>query len=238
MNAHEQNAQAREESYHEVSLRAVELLARAQRAADEAVAEAQSYARDLEQSAREQYKQILERAQVAAQQVASAGGSASSVGPGGAREAGADAGAVDAQQLAYVRTYARVAHAQLKSVLAALNDELDQLAAMAEGSNGSDRMPGLLEPSRVPEPSTAAEPSTAPEPSTASGPAVGSSTRTGWEGPMGLPVIADAHQRPSDNDQPPHDGSASERTRLTDDGSWPPIFAATNAISYLYRGPS
>ena len=56
MNAHEQDAtQAREDSYQEVSLRAVELLAKAQRAADEAVAEAQSYARDLEQSARDQY---------------------------------------------------------------------------------------------------------------------------------------------------------------------------------------
>ena len=68
VNAHEQDAtQAREDSYQEVSLRAVELLAKAQRAADEAVAEAQSYARDLEQSARDQYKQILERAQIAAQ---------------------------------------------------------------------------------------------------------------------------------------------------------------------------
>ncbi|HET7763075.1 MAG TPA: hypothetical protein VFL46_11995, partial [Phycicoccus sp.] len=40
---------------------------------------------------------------------------------------------VDAQQLEYVRTYARVAHTQLKAVLGALNDELDRLADLADG---------------------------------------------------------------------------------------------------------
>ena len=58
--------EARELAYHEVSLRAVELLASAQRAADDAVAEAQSYARDLEETAREQYRHILQRAHDAA----------------------------------------------------------------------------------------------------------------------------------------------------------------------------
>ena len=58
--------ESRELAYQEVSLRAVELLASAQRAADEAVAEAQSYARDLEETAREQYRHILQRAHDAA----------------------------------------------------------------------------------------------------------------------------------------------------------------------------
>ena len=58
--------ETRERAYQDVSLRAVELLAKAQRAADEAVAEAQSYARDLEQTAREQYRHILQRAHEAA----------------------------------------------------------------------------------------------------------------------------------------------------------------------------
>ena len=87
MNAVEQDAvNGREENVQEVSLRAVELLARAQRAADEAVAEAQSYARDLEESAREQYRQILLRAQSAAQEHSSAmepGGGVAHTAPSG-----------------------------------------------------------------------------------------------------------------------------------------------------------
>lgn len=129
---------SREDIYADVSLQAVEMLANAQRVADEAVAEAQAYARDLEASAREQYKQILQRAQSAATSVAGAGGSgegAPITGP---------IGAVDAQQVAYVRTYARVAHSQLKSVLEALNDELDQLAALAESETGVTHDPSHL----------------------------------------------------------------------------------------------
>ena len=64
--------EARERAYQDVSLRAVELLANAQRAADEAVAEAQSYARDLEETAREQYRVILQRANEAARSTAGA----------------------------------------------------------------------------------------------------------------------------------------------------------------------
>jgi hypothetical protein len=227
VNAHEQDAtQAREDSYQEVSLRAVELLAKAQRAADEAVAEAQSYARDLEQSARDQYKQILERAQIAAQQLAPAEGSASGAGQ---QAAGGETGALDAQKLTYVRTYARVAHAQLKSVLAALNDELDQLAAMAEGDTGpagntgagAAQGPGPVDPWSVPDR------------------AAGHKTPAPDQGPAALPSIADAPQRARENDGSGAPASgAQEWTRSGDDGSWPPIFAATNAISYLYKGSS
>lgn len=203
MNAEEQNVQAREEQYQDVSLRAVELLAKAQRAADEAVAEAQSYARDLEASAREQYQQILQRAQAAAQQLTSAGGEAGGVGQA---PAGREAEALDAQKLTYVRTYARVAHAQLKSVLAALNDELDQLAALAEGNAGPEKGPRPLNPSSAPKLS------------------------------VGPQKIADALQRPTtENDTTgPGGGGAPGGARSSDDGSWPPIFAATNAISYSF----
>lgn len=237
MNAHEQDAaQAREDSYQEVSLRAVELLAKAQRAADEAVAEAQSYARDLEQSARDQYKQILERAQIAAQQLAPAEGSASGAGQ---QAAGGETGALDAQKLTYVRTYARVAHAQLKSVLAALNDELDQLAAMAEGDTGPAGNNG---------PTRSTGPAVNTGPAQGSGPVVpwsapdraaGHGTPAPDQGPAGLPSIADALQRPREKDASGAAASgAQEWTRSGDDGSWPPIFAATNAISYLYKGSS
>ena len=126
---------ARERAYQDVSLRAVELLAKAQRAADEAVAEAQSYARDLEQTAREQYRHILQRAHEAARE---ASGSpedheAGEHDGGGHRVEGAAASGLEAKQLEYVRTYARVAHSQLKAVLGALNDELDRLADLAQG---------------------------------------------------------------------------------------------------------
>lgn len=127
--------EARELAYQEVSLRAVELLASAQRAADEAVAEAQSYARDLEETAREQYRHILQRAHDAAraatgEPAADEGGDAVAVDAGPP-----DAGSgLDGRELQYVRTYARVAHSQLKAVLGALNDELDRLADLADGS--------------------------------------------------------------------------------------------------------
>lgn len=118
----------RESQYAEVSLRAVELLARAQRTADEAVAEAQAYARDLEASARAQYAEILHRAQVAARDMQRAGEAGT---PGDAP--GGTPSAAFVEQVDYVRTYARVAHAQLKTVLTALTDELDNLAAVAAG---------------------------------------------------------------------------------------------------------
>ncbi|MGL5927569.1 MAG: hypothetical protein ACRCY8_01410 [Dermatophilaceae bacterium] len=117
-----------EDRYAEVSLRAVELLARAQRAADEAVAEAQAYARDLEESAREQYRQILVRAQSAAHERHPDAVPGLVPGDGVALEGGQQL-----EQLDYVRTYARVAHSQLKAVLAALSEELDTLSEMAQG---------------------------------------------------------------------------------------------------------
>jgi hypothetical protein len=211
--------QARDERYQEVSLRAVELLAKAQRAADEAVAEAQSYARDLENSAREQYKQILLRAQSAAQQLTTAQGAAGE--PATAPEGSPSA--VDAQQLAYVRTYARVAHAQLKSVLAALNDELDQLAAMADGSVQGPAMPppapGPQAPPQAARPVTPPEstPDFRPDPPSPAGPAPQSQPRPA--GPLESALNGTAEHHPA-----------------ADTHSWPPIAAPTNSISYFYGG--
>ena len=121
--------EARELAYQEVSLRAVELLASAQRAADEAVAEAQSYARDLEETAREQYRHILQRAHDAAR-----AGSGTDAEASAAQSTSDSGNGLDGRELDYVRTYARVAHTQLKAVLGALNDELDRLADLADGS--------------------------------------------------------------------------------------------------------
>jgi ABC-type transporter Mla subunit MlaD len=195
---------SQDSTYTEVSLRAVELLAKAQRAADEAVAEAQSYARDLEKSARDQYKQILQRAQSAAQQVATAEGARADQG---------GAGSVDAQQLAYVRTYARVAHTQLKSVLAALNEELDQLAAMAEGSGGGASLPGLP-PHEAPGQYATPEPYAPAAPEESSG-----RSEPAWQ-----PTA--------------HPTSGPQSTDTNGATAWPPISTAPNSISYFHRGSS
>lgn len=144
--------EARERAYQDVSLRAVELLAKAQRAADEAVAEAQSYARDLEETAREQYRQILQRAQESAR-VATGTDEDHSAEAVAAAESAVAGGTVDARKLEYVRTYARVAHTQLKAVLGALTDELDRLSDLAEGKLED---PGA-EPVESPEPPEAGQ---------------------------------------------------------------------------------
>jgi hypothetical protein len=206
---------SQEERYAEVSLRAVELLAKAQRAADEAVAEAQSYARDLEKSAREQYKQILQRAQTAAQQVATAEGARGDQAPTGG------GGTVDAQQLAYVRTYARVAHTQLKSVLAALNEELDQLAAMAEGPVQDATLPGLP-PGRQEMPGTYGSYG-APGTPAVSAPAE----------PEPTPRAAEPVWRPNDHARP-----TPKPVETNGAAAWPPIATASSTISYFHRGSS
>ena len=107
----------------EISVRAVELLSRAQQAADDAVAEAEQYARDLVMTAREQYRDVLHRAQEAAAEAA--------------REVpapdGAAAGYVrPVPEVEYVRTYARVAQVQLRSVLDALTAEVDKLGELPQ----------------------------------------------------------------------------------------------------------
>ncbi len=215
MNAVEQDAVAgRQDNLNEVSLRAVELLAKAQRAADEAVAEAQSYARDLEESAREQYRQILQRAQSAAQDYSSASRPGNGVAPAAA---GQERGTLDSEKLMYVRTYARVAHAQLKSVLDVLNQELDQLAEMAEGDAGAGRSAAVAPVAPVAPPAASAHP-------------VGSIAPTG-----GTPAATHAEVRPEGVDRF-GSGGGPTLVSATDEG-WPPIFAATNAISYVYRGP-
>jgi cell division septum initiation protein DivIVA len=58
----------------EISSRAVLLLSNAQRIADDAVAEAEAYSRDLIETARNQYREIIERAQQAAHDLERQGG--------------------------------------------------------------------------------------------------------------------------------------------------------------------
>jgi cell division initiation protein len=99
----------------EISVHAVELLSQAQQTADSCVAEAEQYARDLVEAARDQYRDILQRAQQAA---------ASSVRE--LSEVQRDHN-VSVPEIEYVRMYARVAQVQLRSVLDALTHEVDKL---------------------------------------------------------------------------------------------------------------
>jgi hypothetical protein len=259
------SAQAREDQYQEVSLRAVELLANAQRAADEAVAEAQAYARDLEQSAREQYRQILQRANDAAREVTGGEGAArpagqagqagqtGQTGPTGAGpQAAAHQSTLEAQQLVYVRTYARVAHEQLKSVLSALTHELDQLAAMAEGR--FDQQGGGAPTGNPASSSSATGLSLGAGVVGGAGQAATTEPAAPVEQlPNGLPrSYAVAPRREKDawglvhdpgsdgaaSDGPGANRAGSERPGAAGEASWPPIFAATNAISYVFRGSS
>lgn len=104
----------------EISVHAVELLSQAQQIADSCVAEAEQYARDLVEAARGQYQDILHRAQQAA---------ASSVRD--LAEVQLDRG-VSIPEIEYVRTYAKVAQVQLRSVLDALTQEVDKLGQIAQ----------------------------------------------------------------------------------------------------------
>ena len=142
----------------EISSRAVLLLSSAQRIADDAVAEAESYARDLIETARKQYREIVERAQQVAHAiekeaaahpaqvaaapsgvpVAGAPAPASASQPGPADRSPALAFATDDLEVAgpaspedvvRARQFARMASAQVHSLLESIERELGRLGA-------------------------------------------------------------------------------------------------------------
>lgn len=107
----------------EISVHAVGLLSQAQQTADSCVAEAEKYARDLVNAARGQYQEILQNAQQAA---ADSMRDVSAVtGASGQTDYGAPL-----PEIEYVRTYAKVAQVQLRSVLDALTQEVDKLGQL------------------------------------------------------------------------------------------------------------
>lgn len=107
----------------DISVHAVGLLSQAQQIADTCIAEAEQYARDLVETARGQYQDILRRAQQAA---------ANSVRD--LDEVRVERG-VSVPEIDYVRTYARVAQVQLRSVLDALTHEVDKLGQIARSDD-------------------------------------------------------------------------------------------------------
>jgi len=117
----------------EVTLGAVDLLSQAQTIADKAVADAEQYARDLVLAAREEYRDVLERAARAEDAHAHA-----APGPGGAPAVPQ----VAMPEIEYVRTYAQVAQVQLRSVLEALAEQVDRLGTLPQtGGDAASPMP-------------------------------------------------------------------------------------------------
>lgn len=102
-------------SEDEITAGAVGLLTQAQLIADKAVADAEQYARDLVITARNQYREILQRAETSA-------GQASATLPTNHGPA--------VPEIEYVRTYAQVAQIQLRSVLDALTEQVDRLGSL------------------------------------------------------------------------------------------------------------
>ncbi len=132
-----------EQSSTEISPQAVALFSQAQQVADQLVEEAVTHARDLMMSARHQQRDIIQRAHDSAEQVAKRTGAHDIVT--GARPAAVDQGyTTPVPEIEYVRTFARVAQVQLRSVLDALNDQVDRLSEVpqlesAGNDLGSDR---------------------------------------------------------------------------------------------------
>jgi cell division septum initiation protein DivIVA len=106
-------------SDEEITAGAVGLLTQAQLIADKAVADAERYARDLVLTARNQYREILERAESTASQ-------ATATIPTEHVPA--------VPEIEYVRTYAQVAQIQLRSVLEALTEQVDRLGSLPQPS--------------------------------------------------------------------------------------------------------
>lgn len=143
----------------EISSRAVLLLSKAQRIADDAVAEAESYAKDLIETARKQYREIIERAQqvahsIESQAAAIPGQAVAAPAPGAAAPVAAPspytadrspalafatddlvaAGPASPDDVVRARQFARMASAQVHSLLESIERELGRLGANAAPS--------------------------------------------------------------------------------------------------------
>lgn len=113
----------REQSDHttdDISPQAVALFSQAQQVADQLVEEAVRHARDLMTSARNQQRDILQRAHEAAEEAVRRTGATQVQAPPRGYT-------TPVPEVEYVRTFARVAQVQLRSVLDALADQVDRL---------------------------------------------------------------------------------------------------------------
>jgi DivIVA domain-containing protein len=115
-----------ERGHKEIAVDAVGLLSQAQLIADKAIADAETYARDLMLAARAQYRIVLERAEESARQAAD---QVALLPPGQAPGT-----FTPVPEIEYVRTYARVAQVQLRAVLDALAEQVELLGAVPKAS--------------------------------------------------------------------------------------------------------
>ena len=119
------------EAQDEVSPQAVMLFSQAQQVADQLVSEAVTHARDLMTSARNQQREILTQAHAAAE------AAALKAAQDGGRDlvssvTSASGYTSPVPEIEYVRTFARVAQVQLRSVLDALTEEVDRLGEVPD----------------------------------------------------------------------------------------------------------
>jgi len=112
----------------EINPQAVLLFSQAQQVADQLVEEAVIHARDLMASARHQQREILEEAHKAAESAAEA--TARGLVSSAANAPGSTP--LPVPDVEYVRTFARVAQVQLRSVLDALSEQVDRLGEATE----------------------------------------------------------------------------------------------------------
>jgi hypothetical protein len=103
----------------EITAGAMGLLTQAQLIADKAISDAEHYARDLVLTARNQYREILERAEASASEATATVGAQPQPGP-------------VIPEIEYVRTYAHVAQIQLRSVLESLTEQVDRLGSLPQ----------------------------------------------------------------------------------------------------------
>jgi DivIVA domain-containing protein len=110
----------------------VNVMSRAQQAADQHIAQAEDYARRLVSGARRQYEEILLAAQNQADQAVA---EARDVYERSARPAGGHATSAEVddiqERVTYLRTFAQVTQVQLRSILDGLRQELDRLTLPA-----------------------------------------------------------------------------------------------------------
>ncbi|GAA5084750.1 hypothetical protein GCM10025760_02940 [Microbacterium yannicii] len=166
----------------EISSRAVLLLSSAQRIADDAVAEAESYAKDLIETARKQYREIIERAQHVAhsiekqaaahpgaiaeaaaaqpEQVAAPAVGARPAEPWADRSPSsafatddlAAAGPASPDDVVRARQFARMATAQVHSLLESIERELGRLGATPAQTPTQTSAQSSAQPSASPAP--------------------------------------------------------------------------------------
>lgn len=125
-----------------VDPQAVAMFSQAQQVADRVVAEAVQHAQDLMANAREQQRDILKKAHSAAELAAAKAAEAESATSPGQRSGRASGQSGEPgyerpiAEIEYVRTFARVAQVQLKSVLDALTEQVEKLGELPDMSEG------------------------------------------------------------------------------------------------------